>query len=217
MIYQHSFFATEACYESYTYPSLTRFSKLFLLEIDASQKAVGVVLMQQGQPIAYMSQVLGGKNQFLSIYEKELLSLITADNKWRPLSLGSQFIIRTDHRNLKYLLDQKYHNFSPAEMADQAYGLDYEKQCKKGKENIVADALSRKEEGNVVGEASCVVNAISRGAQVADDLSQLSSDGLVEPLAMLDRRAVTKRTKEMEQVLIHWENLEVEDVTLEID
>ncbi|XP_071940002.1 uncharacterized protein [Coffea arabica] len=58
--------------------ALPDFSKPFLLETDASQLAIGAVLMQQGRPIAYYSQVLGQKNQTRSTYEKELLSLITA-------------------------------------------------------------------------------------------------------------------------------------------
>jgi hypothetical protein len=35
---------------------------------------MGVVLMQERQPIAFMSQALKGKALFFSTYEKELLS-----------------------------------------------------------------------------------------------------------------------------------------------
>lgn len=83
------------------------FSKPSVLETDASHKAIGAVLMQQGHPVAYMSQALGSKNQSLSIYEKELLSLITAVNKWRHYLLGNHFIIKTDHYNLRLPLEQK--------------------------------------------------------------------------------------------------------------
>ena len=61
--------------------ALPDFTKPFVLETDASQAAIGAILVQQGRAIAYMSQVLGKKNQTLSIYEKELLSLITAVQK----------------------------------------------------------------------------------------------------------------------------------------
>lgn len=63
--------------------------------------------MQQGRPIAFMSQVLGQKNQGMSIYEKELPSLIVVVTKWRHYLLGAHFIIKTDHESLKYLLEQK--------------------------------------------------------------------------------------------------------------
>ncbi|XP_071909639.1 uncharacterized mitochondrial protein AtMg00860-like [Coffea arabica] len=58
--------------------ALPDFSKPFILETDASSITIGAVLMQQGQPIAYMSQALGIRNQTLFVYEKELLALIVA-------------------------------------------------------------------------------------------------------------------------------------------
>ncbi|KAL3510400.1 hypothetical protein ACH5RR_029801 [Cinchona calisaya] len=43
--------------------ALPDFSKPFILEIDSSPKAMGVVLMQQERPIAYHSQAVGIRNQ----------------------------------------------------------------------------------------------------------------------------------------------------------
>ena len=40
--------------------------------MDASKFGIGVVLMQQEQPIAFFSTTLKGKNVLLSTYEKEL-------------------------------------------------------------------------------------------------------------------------------------------------
>ncbi|XP_027166082.1 uncharacterized protein LOC113766055 [Coffea eugenioides] len=115
-------------------------------EANASNQAIGAVIMQQGQPIAYMSQTLGARNQALSIYEKELLALIAAVNKWRHYVLGSHFIIRTDHHSLKYLLEQKIWTPLQQKWLTKLMGYDYETQFKMGRENVVADALSRKGE-----------------------------------------------------------------------
>lgn len=48
---------------------LAWFFKPFILESDASDKGVGVVLVQEGKPIAFMSKELGKKHYVLSIYE----------------------------------------------------------------------------------------------------------------------------------------------------
>lgn len=57
------------------------FNQPFVVETDACATGVGVVLMQQGHPIAYLSKSLGPQNQRLSIYEKEVLAVIMAVDK----------------------------------------------------------------------------------------------------------------------------------------
>jgi len=43
-----------------------------LVEIDASAQAIGVVLMQNGHPLAFISRTLSAKNQALSVQEIEI-------------------------------------------------------------------------------------------------------------------------------------------------
>lgn len=83
---------------------LTDYSKLFVLECDASGKGVGAVLMQEGKPIVY-SKALSNTNLGLSTYEKELLAVVLFVTKWRRYLLGTQFLIKTDHQSLKFLLE----------------------------------------------------------------------------------------------------------------
>ena len=68
---------------------------------------IGVVLMQDNHPIAFISRSLNVQQQSLSTYEKELLAIVFAVQKWRHYLLPKKFVIRTDHRSLKYILDQR--------------------------------------------------------------------------------------------------------------
>jgi len=105
--------------------SLSDFSKPFIVETDASQFGIGAVLMQDKQPLAFLSQKLGPKNQGLSTYEKELQALITAVTKWRHYLIGSPFVIKTDQINLKNLLEQRINTAMQHRGLSKLLGLDY--------------------------------------------------------------------------------------------
>lgn len=77
--------------------ALPDFQKSFVIETYACYGGIGAVLMQEKRPIAYLSKSLGHKNLGLSIYEKELLSLVTAVSKRRHYLERQHFIIKTDH------------------------------------------------------------------------------------------------------------------------
>lgn len=60
------------------------FDAQFVVEIGASDIGIGAVLMQKGQPVAFLSKALGPIHKKLSIYEKEFVALIMAVEIWRP-------------------------------------------------------------------------------------------------------------------------------------
>lgn len=51
------------------------------MECDACRIGLEAVLMQAGQPIAFLSKTLKGKSFLLSTYEKELLALVNEIQK----------------------------------------------------------------------------------------------------------------------------------------
>jgi hypothetical protein len=87
--------------------ALLDFNKPFILEADASEKCIGVVPMQEGRPLSFLSKTLGPKAATLPTYDKEALALIEALKKWKHYINEATLILRTDQQSLKYIVDKK--------------------------------------------------------------------------------------------------------------
>ena len=85
--------------------AMPNFNEAFTIETNAFGEGIGVVLTQQGKPVAYMSRALGVTKKSWSTYAKEMLSIVEAICMWRSYLLGRKFYIQTDQRNLKYFLE----------------------------------------------------------------------------------------------------------------
>ncbi|XP_021596642.1 uncharacterized protein LOC110603250 [Manihot esculenta] len=130
--------------------ALPNFSKKFIVECDTSGTGVGAVLLQE-RPIAFFSHALQGNHLLLSTYEKEMLALVLAVQKWRPYLLGQTFIVRTDHQSLKHLWSQRITTSAQQKWLFKLMGYSFTIEYKGGKENIVVNALSRREDDEQVG------------------------------------------------------------------
>jgi hypothetical protein len=135
--------------------ALPDFTKPFCIETDASHYGVGVVLLQEGRPLAFLSRALGPKNQGLSAYEKEYMAILIVVDQWRSYLQLGEFIIYTDQRSLVHLGAQRLHTTWQQKVFTKLLGLQYQIIYKPGTSNRVADALSRRGQP----EELCAVSA----------------------------------------------------------
>lgn len=148
--HQAAFDALKLALTSAPVLALPDFSKTFVIEMDASEKGVGAVLMQDGHPLAFLSKSLGPRNQGLSTYEKECLAILLAVDHWRSYLQFQEFVIRTDQRSLIHLGDQRLATPWQQMALTKLLGLQYRLVYKKGADNRAADALSRCESPEIL-------------------------------------------------------------------
>jgi len=116
------------------------------VECDASGNRTGLVLIQEGRTLSFESQPLKGKDLHKPIYEKEMMAILHALKKWFPYLIGRHFKVKTGHDSLKYFLEQRLSSEEQQKWVTKILGYDFEIIYKKGKQNVVVDALSRKDE-----------------------------------------------------------------------
>jgi hypothetical protein len=75
-----------------------------------------------------------------------MLDIIHVVDLWHPYLLGKCFQIKTDHQSLKYFMDHFISSLEQQKWVTNLFGYDYEIIYKKGKDNVVVDALSQKYE-----------------------------------------------------------------------
>ena len=72
-----------------------------------------------------------------------MFAILFAVKKWQHFLMGRHFTIRTDHKPLKYLMEQKVTTPSQHLWLSQLMAYDFDITYKQGSENGAADALSR--------------------------------------------------------------------------
>jgi len=128
------------------------FHKPFLIRTDASDEAIGGVLLQKHEqiwhPVAYHSRKLQ-KNQInWATWEKEAYSLVDCLEKWRFYVEGRKFYVETDNVVVTALMKMKNPQKRVARWITYLQEFNFEIKHIPGRSNEVADLLSRDIEVN---------------------------------------------------------------------
>jgi hypothetical protein len=123
------------------------FSKPFVIQTDASNTGLGAVLTQDldgdERVIAYASRSLTKAERNYSVTERECLAVLFALEKFRPYVEGTHFTIVTDHYSLLWLNRMKDPAGKLARWSVKLNQFSFDLVHRKGKLNVVPDALSR--------------------------------------------------------------------------
>nr|GEX79401.1 putative reverse transcriptase domain-containing protein [Tanacetum cinerariifolium] len=118
----------------------------FIVYCDASHKGLGAVLMQNKKVIAYASQQLKIHEKNYTIHDLELGVVVFALKIWRHYLYETKCTVFTDHKSLQHILDQNELNMRQRRWLELVSDYDCEILYHPGKADVVADALSRKEQ-----------------------------------------------------------------------
>ncbi|GMJ03809.1 hypothetical protein HRI_004050100 [Hibiscus trionum] len=86
---------------------LPDYTKPFEVYTDASDVAIGEVLMQEGHLVAFESRKLNETEKKYTVHEKEMTIVVHCLRIWRHHLLGSRFVVFTDNVANSYFLTQK--------------------------------------------------------------------------------------------------------------
>ncbi|TYJ96605.1 transposon Tf2-1 polyprotein isoform X1 [Cucumis melo var. makuwa] len=100
--------------------ALSDFNLPFEIETDASRYNIEA---QANIPISFFSHTLPMRDQAKLVYERELMVVVLAVQRWRPYLLGRKFVVKTDQCSLKFLLGTKGDTTSAPKMHCQVAKL----------------------------------------------------------------------------------------------
>lgn len=174
------------------YPNM---KKMFVLETDCSDYAMGAVLQQYHcicgnhtddlseckrkklRPIGYFSRTLSPEQVNYIIYDKELLAIVEALKYFSEYLRQNpvKTLIYSDHKMLEYFLKTKILTQREARWVLELSEYFFEIHYKKGTDNLKADALSRKP-GDKPKEGGEIPQSVLKIEHFAE-CSLITSDG----------------------------------------
>ncbi|GKD32909.1 putative reverse transcriptase domain-containing protein [Tanacetum coccineum] len=122
----------------------------WLMRLNRDQKddvsLLGLLDTFREKVISYASRQLKIHEKNYITHDLELGSVVFSLKLWRDYLYGTKCTVFTDHKSLQHILNQKELNMRQRRWLELLSDYDCEIRYHPGKANVVADALSRKEQ-----------------------------------------------------------------------
>jgi hypothetical protein len=102
------------------------------------------VLLQEGKYVTYFSEKLSVPSLNYSTYDKKLYALVRVLETWQHYLWHKEFVIHFDYESLKHIRGQEKQNKCHAKWVEFIETFSNIIKHKKGKDNVIANALSRR-------------------------------------------------------------------------
>ena len=130
-----------------TLPVLAYFDKTkkHTIQCDASMKGLGAVLLQESKPVMYVSRALTETEQRYSNIEREFLAIVFVLERLNHYMFGRTITVQSNHQPLQSIWKKSIVSASPRlqRLLLRLGNYDINTEFFWGKENVIADALSR--------------------------------------------------------------------------
>ncbi|GFU29831.1 transposon Tf2-6 polyprotein [Trichonephila clavipes] len=173
------------------------FSKSFLIRTDASNYALGAVLLQgedKEHPVKFASRILlfqhplNPAERNYSTTEREALAVVWAVNKFRGYIDGASITVASDHQLLRWLMKLKSPTGRLARWALQLQSFNFNMEYIPGKSSVIADMLFRpacNEENELCEVCTVAIDVPSRSPKEIRD-EQMKDEELVKIISCLE-------------------------------
>ena len=116
-----------------------------VVQVDASSRGLGAVLLQNGKPIAFASKTLSDCEQRYANIEREMLAVVFGCERFHTYLFGKRFLVQSDQKPLE-MIHRKNLAAAPQRLQRMLLRLqpyDVELRYKPGKEMALAGTMSR--------------------------------------------------------------------------
>ena len=183
------------------------------IQCDASKQGLGAVLLQDGQPVMYISRTLTETEQRYSNIEHELLAVVFALERLDHYTAGYRVKVETDHQPLTSIWKKPISSTSARikRLLLRLLQYDIDIHYLPGKSNVIADALSRVsplplkavdiKAINCIAENEMSVNIPASKTKVEEFQDSTCRDITLQELAKVVHKGWLKEQKDCPEIL----------------